>query len=66
MEQIEAFWNGVLVGKRKEGELDYECRQIDGVYVEYRIIDGRFYSSMRSFKNPDLLAPYLGKMNLGL
>ena len=29
MEQIEAFWNGVVVGIRKEGGYEFECRQID-------------------------------------
>lgn len=66
MEQIEAFWNGVLIGKRNNGEFEIECRQIDDFYVEYKI-KGHQYIDMRSFKNPDLLQPYLdqmGKLNL--
>ena len=36
MEQIEAFWDGVLVGERKEGDFIIECRQIDSFYVWYK------------------------------
>lgn len=62
MEQIEAFWNGVLVGEVKEGELHtIECRQIDDFYVEYLKREG-VYVDMRSFKNPDLLQRYLDQM----
>jgi hypothetical protein len=32
MEQIEAFWDGVLIGERMEGELKIICKQIDGFY----------------------------------
>lgn len=61
MEQIEAFWNGVLIGKRNEGEFIIECRQIDDFYVEYKIKEHQ-YIDMRSFRNPDLLQPYLDQM----
>jgi hypothetical protein len=66
MEQIEAFWDGALVGRiEKEGFL-YECRQIDDFYVEYKIKD-RQYIKFKSFRNPELLQPYLdswGQMDL--
>ena len=61
MEQIEAFWYGVLVGERKDGEFTIECRQIDDFYVEYKIQD-KHYHDMRSFRNPDLLTPYLDQL----
>jgi hypothetical protein len=61
MEQIEAFWNGVLIGERPEGEFKFECRQIDDFYVEYKILNGQ-YIDMCTFKNPDLLQPYLDQM----
>ena len=61
MEQIEAFWNGVLVGKRNDGEFEIECRQVEAFYVEYKISYGQ-YIDMRSFTNPDLLQPYLDQM----
>jgi hypothetical protein len=61
MEQIEAFWNGVLVGERSDGEFKIECRQIDDFYVEYKILNGQ-YIDMRSFKNPEMLQPYLDQM----
>jgi len=63
MEQIEAFWNGVQVGERKKGEYTFECRQIDDFYVEYHVLGGH-YLSMRSFRNPDLLEPYLEQINI--
>jgi len=61
MEQIETFWNGVLIGKRNDGEFIIECRQIDDFYVEYKITD-HHYIDMRSFKNPDMLKLYLYQM----
>jgi hypothetical protein len=61
MEQIEAFWNGVLIGKRIEDEFEIECRQIDDFYVEYKIKDHQ-YIDMHLFKNPDLLQPYFDQM----
>ncbi len=41
-----------------EGELKIICKQIDGFYVEYKMLDDR-YVDVRAFKNPDLLEPYL-------
>jgi hypothetical protein len=61
MEQIEAFWNGVFIGKRSDGEFEIECRQVNDFYVEYKI-SGHQYMDMRSFKSPDLLQPYLDQM----
>ena len=61
MEQIEAFWNGVVIGERSDGEFKIECRQIEDFYVEYKIKDHQ-YIDMRSFKNPDLLQNYLDQM----
>jgi hypothetical protein len=58
MEQIEAFWKGVLIGKRKDDEFEIECRQIEDFYVEYKILNGQ-YIDMRSFMNPHMLQPYL-------
>jgi hypothetical protein len=52
MEQIEAFWDGVLIGKREEGEFTIECRQIDDFYAEYKSREN-FYADMRSFRNPN-------------
>lgn len=61
MEQIEAFWNCVVIGERSDGEFKIECRQIEDFYVEYKIKDHQ-YIDMRSFKNPDLLQNYLDQM----
>lgn len=61
-EQIEAFWDGVLVGERTEGSFVFECRQIDDFYVEYKIRD-RDYKEMKCFRNPDLLQSYFDRMD---
>jgi hypothetical protein len=63
MEQIEAFWDGVLVGNRSEGAFVIECRQIDDFYVEYKILGGH-YIDMCAFKNTDLLQPYLSQIDI--
>jgi hypothetical protein len=63
MEQIEAFWDGVLVGSRSEGAFVIECRQIDDFYVEYKILGGH-YIDMCAFKNTDLLHPYLNQIDI--
>lgn len=65
MEQIEAFWKGVLVGERMEGECKIICKQIDGFYVEYKL-QGTSYIDMRAFKNPDLLLSYLEKIQINV
>jgi hypothetical protein len=61
-EQIEAFWDGMLIGERVEGEFIIECRQVDGFYVEYKK-KNKHYVDMRAFQNPDLLEPYFEKEN---
>jgi hypothetical protein len=61
MEQLEAFWNGVYIGERSDGEFKIECRQVEDFYVEYKMIGGH-YIDMRSFKSPDMLQPYLDQM----
>jgi hypothetical protein len=65
MEQIEAFWDGVLIGERKEHDYTIECRQINDFYVEYKKKDG-MYVDMRSYKNPDLLDLFLDQMKIDL
>lgn len=63
MEQIEAFWEGTLIGQRMDGEHKVECRQVDGFYVEYKYDQtGRHYIDMRCFKTTELLQPYLDQM----
>ncbi len=34
-DQIEAFWEGTVVGETKDAEYRIVCRQIDDFYVEY-------------------------------
>lgn len=62
-QQIKRFWNGVLIGKRFEGQSLIECRQIDGFYVEYKILE-KHALNLRCFQNPDLLKPYLSSIDI--
>lgn len=63
IEQIEAFWNGIFVGERANGAFRIICHQLNDFYVEYKILGGH-YISMRSFKNPDMLQPYLSQIDI--
>ena len=65
MKQVEAFWDAPLVGVINEDEFLIECRQIDSFYVEYKIQEG-YHTDMRSFKNPDLLTPYLEQIKINI
>lgn len=38
IEQIEAYWEGVPVGSYTKDGKEFECRQIEDFYVEYRIV----------------------------
>lgn len=61
--QVSLFWQGMLIGQRLEGQSLVECRQIDGFYVEYKILEKHAYN-LRCFQNPDLLHPYLKSINI--
>ena len=61
--QVAHFWQGILVGQRLDGQSLIECRQIDGFYVEYKILEKHAYN-LRCFQNPDLLHPYLNNINI--
>ena len=63
MQQIKRFWSGVLVGQRLEGQSLIECRQIDGFYVEYKILE-KHALNLRCFQNPDMLHPYLSSIDI--
>jgi hypothetical protein len=63
LEQIEHFWDGALIGERRDGDFVIQCRQIDGFYVEYKIMGG-YYLDMWIFTNPDHLAPYLNGIDI--
>jgi hypothetical protein len=51
------FEMGLLVGEYESDCFTFECRQIDGFYVDYKKKD-KYYVDMRTFRNPDLLQPY--------
>lgn len=61
--QIKRFWQGVLIGQRLEGQSLIECRQIDGFYVEYKILE-KHALNLRCFQNPDMLQPYLSSIDI--
>lgn len=63
MQQVKRFWQGVLVGQRLEGQSLIECRQIDGFYVEYKILE-KHELNLRCFQNPDHLHPYLSSIDI--
>ena len=65
MEQIEAYWEGVLVGSYTKDGKEFECKQIEDFYVEYRI-ERNLYRDMKCHKNPNLIEPYLGTEPLNL
>lgn len=62
-QKIKRFWSGVLVGQRLEGQSLIECRQVDGFYVEYKILE-KHSRNMWSFQNPDMLQPYLSDIDI--
>ena len=66
MEQIEAYWDGVVVGTMFKDGKEFECKQIDDFYVVYRIEDGRFYRDMHCHKNTVLIEPFLSNEPLNL
>ena len=62
-QQIKHFWQGMLVGQRLEGQSLIQCRQIDGFYVEYKILE-KHPHNLRCFQNPDFLHPYLNNIDI--
>ncbi len=66
-EQMEAIWDGVYIGEYRDDVYLYKCHQIDGFYAETkRHIQHDVLHGLRSFKNPDLLKPYLDQMDINI
>lgn len=63
MEQLEIFWSGEFVGELNDGEFRMVCHQVNDFYIQYKILGGH-YIGMKAFKNPDLLEPYLGQIDI--
>ncbi len=63
MEQLEIFWNGEFVGELCDGEFRMVCHQVNDFYIEFKILGGH-YLDVRTFRNPDLLAPYLDQIDI--
>jgi hypothetical protein len=63
MEQMEAIWEAIDVGQYEDDVYLYSCYQLNDFYIETKkhkehdVLHG-----IRSFRNPELLDPYL---NLG-
>jgi hypothetical protein len=65
MEQQEALWEGVHIGDREEGEHLILLYQMDNFYVEvYYHKEYNVIRRYRPFKTTDLLAPYLGQIDI--
>jgi len=63
MEQLEIFWSGEFVGELSDGEFRMICHQVNDFYIEFKILGGH-YLDMKTFKNPDLLEPYLEQIDI--
>ena len=63
MEQLEIFWSGEFVGELSDGEFRMVCHQVGDFYIECKILGGH-YLDMKTFRNPDLLEPYLGQIDI--
>lgn len=58
MEQIETFWDGVLVGTCIKDSFTWECRQVNDFYIEYRKDEiGRHHVEMKCHKKTVLIKP---------
>ncbi len=65
MEQIETAWNSPLLATIEDNDFTYDLHQIDSFYAEIKYRKpGRTISRLKTFKNPDLLKPYLDKINI--
>jgi hypothetical protein len=63
MEQLEIFWSGEFIGELSDGEFRMICHQVNDFYIEFKILGGH-YLDMKTFKNPDLLEPYLEQIDI--
>lgn len=63
MEQLEIFWNGEFVGELCDGEFRMVCHQVNDFYIEFKILGGH-YLDVRTFRNPDMLEPYLDQIDI--
>ena len=67
MEQIEAVWDSPLLATIEDDDFIYDLHQIHSFYAEVKYRKpGRTLNGMKTFKNPDLLNPYLDKIKIDL
>lgn len=66
-EQIETAWNSPLLATIEDNDFTYDLHQIDSFYVEIKYRKpNRTVSRMKAFKKPELLKPYLVKIDIKL
>lgn len=58
LSQLEAFWEGDLIGERSNGGFVMMCRQLGDFFVEYKILGGH-YIDMNIFTSHRRLEWYL-------
>jgi hypothetical protein len=64
-EQAEMVWASTNIGERSDDEHTILLYQVDSFYVEiYYHRENNVISKMRSFSNPDQLAPYTIHLNI--
>ena len=63
IEQILLFWKGCYIGSFREDDYVYECRQLDGFYIELRT-DLCSFAEIFCHMDTNFLDPYLDKSDL--
>ena len=67
IEQIEAVWDSPLLATIEDDDFIYDLHQIHSFYAEVKYRKpGRTLNRMKTFRNPDLLNPYLDKIKIDL
>lgn len=66
MEQMDAVWDGVLLGEREDEQYKIKLYQIDSFYVEayYGKDNPSVVREFRPFASTNPLAPYLDQINI--
>lgn len=65
IEQFETAWNSPLLATIEDNDFTYDLHQIDSFFVEVKYRKpNRTVSGIKSFKNPDLLQPYLRQIDI--
>ena len=66
-EQIETAWNSPLLATIEDNDFIYDLHQMDSFFVEVKYRKpNRAVSGLKTFRNRDLLKPYLDKVDIKL